>query len=150
MTSTVCPKRGFASERLARATNRNAPFRIRAYLCDVCHLWHVTNHEKRHTQGGTEDWPPRRSRRTRTRETPDAVPAEQQPMASLVARLALCERELATAQGRLDRLLLRIEQEAARQESAALDAGQHDDPDAPERKRAHAFAASVVDSLLWE
>lgn len=41
-----CGKRGYPSQSQARAANRKAGWRVRPYRCDVCHAWHVTNHEK--------------------------------------------------------------------------------------------------------
>ncbi len=42
-----CGKRVYRSERAARAANRHARFRLRAYWCDGCAGYHVTNGEKR-------------------------------------------------------------------------------------------------------
>jgi hypothetical protein len=43
----TCKKRGFESERQAKIAHRKAAYRIRAYRCPECALWHVTNSEKR-------------------------------------------------------------------------------------------------------
>lgn len=41
-----CSKRSFNSAENAREANKNAPFRVRPYNCDICGKWHVANADK--------------------------------------------------------------------------------------------------------
>ena len=49
MSAEPCGKKRFESERQAKQAHANASYRIRAYRCEDCHGWHVTNSEKRHS-----------------------------------------------------------------------------------------------------
>lgn len=42
-----CTKRRFSSAKQAKRAHRRAGFRLRAYQCQHCHAWHVSNSEKR-------------------------------------------------------------------------------------------------------
>lgn len=42
-----CGKRSFGSVDQARKAHRAARWRIRVYLCELCHRYHVANGDKR-------------------------------------------------------------------------------------------------------
>lgn len=50
-----CTKRGYTSVEAVRRAHRRASWRVRAYWCAICRLYHATNHEKHRDHYGSDD-----------------------------------------------------------------------------------------------